>query len=127
MTLTAQPRWYPGASPRQPLGQHSTQQDPTQPCAHKACRRPQVRHSGHQAKLPEAEGERALQLLGRMEIRRYDHVPLLPRIWQLRRIMWPSDAAYVALAEALGSDLVTIGSKLARVPGILCTVRTVRD
>lgn len=77
-------------------------------------------------KLPADEAHRALQLLGRMKIRRYGHVPLLARIWQLRHNMWPYDAAQVALAELLGADLVTLDTKIEKVPGLMCTVRTVR-
>ena len=73
-------------------------------------------------KLPPDEGERALQLLGRMDIRRYGHVPLLARIWQLRHNMWPYDAAYVALAESLSAQIVTIDAMIERVPGIRCEV-----
>jgi predicted nucleic acid-binding protein len=77
----------------------------------------------HGGKLPADEAERALELLGRMKITRYGHVPLLPRIWQLRHNMWPYDAAYVALAESLGAELVTLDAKTERVPGLMCTVR----
>lgn len=76
-------------------------------------------------KLPAEEGRAALELLGAMNLRRYDHVPLLGRIWSLRHTMWPYDAAYVALAEALNIDLLTVDHKLGRVPGLRCTVRTV--
>ena len=71
------------------------------------------------------ESERS-SLLGRMSIRRYAHTPLLPRIWQLRHNMWPCDAAYVALAESLGAELVTLDGKIEKVPGIHCTVRNPR-
>jgi len=80
----------------------------------------------HGGKLPPDEGERALELLGRMEIRRYGHVPLLSRIWQLRHNMWPYDAAYVALAESLGADLVTLDGKIGKIPGVMCTIRNLR-
>jgi predicted nucleic acid-binding protein len=80
----------------------------------------------HGRKLPPDEAQRALQLLGRMKLRRYGHLPLLERIWQLRHNMWPYDAAYVALAEALGAELVTLDAKLEKVPGIMCTVRNLR-
>lgn len=79
------------------------------------------------ARLPPDEGERALALLGSINIRRYPHVPLLQRIWQLRHNMWPYDAAYVALAEALGTELVTVDRKITGVPGLRCTVRVLRD
>ena len=41
--------------------------------------------------------------------------------------MWPYDAAYVALAELLDADLVTLDGKIEAIPGIGCTVRNVRD
>ena len=78
-------------------------------------------------KLPADEGERALQLLARMGIRRYGHRPLLTRIWQLRHNMWPYDAAYVALAESLGAELVTLDAKMEKIPGIMCTIRNLRN
>jgi predicted nucleic acid-binding protein len=77
-------------------------------------------------KLPEDEGLRALDLLGRMNFRRYDHVPLLPRIWELRHNMWPYDAAYVALSESLQADLITVDGKFAGAPGLRCTIRNLR-
>ena len=78
-------------------------------------------------KLPVAEAQRALELLAAMGLRRYDHVPLLPRIWQLRHNMWPYDAAYVALAEALRATLITVDAKFASVPGMTCPLRNLRD
>ena len=61
-----------------------------------------------------------------MSLKRYAHTPLLPRFWQLRHNMWPYDAAYVALAESLGAELVTLDGKIEKVPGIHCTVRNPR-
>ena len=78
-------------------------------------------------KLPADEGKRALELLGRMTLKRYDHVPLLGRIWELRHNMWPYGAAYVALAEFLRVELVTVDGKLGSVPGLKCTVRNLRE
>lgn len=77
-------------------------------------------------KLPADEARRALDLLGMMGLRRYDHVPFLPRIWELRENLWPYDAAYVALAETLGAELVTTDRKLAAAPGIRCRIRDLR-
>lgn len=73
-------------------------------------------------KLPADEAERALDLLGKMNVKRYGHTPLLPRIWQLRDNMWPYDAAYVALAESLSAQLLTIDAKLEKAPGIRCEI-----
>ena len=74
-------------------------------------------------KLPPDEASRALELLADMSLTRYGHVPLLSRIWQLRQNAWPYDAAYVALAESLSADLVTVDGKFELIPGIRCTVR----
>lgn len=77
-------------------------------------------------KLPEGEGLHALDLLGRMNIKRFDHVPLLPRIWELRHNMWPYDASYVALAESLDAVLVTVDGKFGWAPGLRCSIRNLR-
>ena len=44
---------------------------------------------------------------------RYPHDLLVPRIWELRKVLTAYDAAYVALAEALNLNLLTCDSKLA--------------
>ncbi|RPK94251.1 hypothetical protein EES46_01820 [Streptomyces sp. ADI98-10] len=36
--------------------------------------------------------------------------------------MWPCDASYTALAETLGTELVTADRKPAGAPGLRCTV-----
>ncbi|MBL8219348.1 MAG: type II toxin-antitoxin system VapC family toxin [Bryobacterales bacterium] len=45
---------------------------------------------------------------------RYQHTPLLPRIWELRHNFTSHDAAYIALAEALDAELYTSDRRLAR-------------
>jgi predicted nucleic acid-binding protein len=77
-------------------------------------------------KLPAGEAERALDVLARVSLRRYGHLPLLSRIWQLRDNAWPYDAAYVALAESLEADLVTVDGKFEKIPGLRCRVRNMR-
>ena len=67
-------------------------------------------------KLPADEAARALDVVARMSLKRYGHVPLLSRIWELRENAWPYDAACVALAESLDAELVTVDRKLERIP-----------
>lgn len=52
-----------------------------------------------------------------LPVRRYPHVQLLPRIWELRTRVTAADAAYVALAEALDAPLLTTDRRLARSHG----------
>ncbi len=54
---------------------------------------------------------------------RFGHRPLLHRAWQLRATVRGADALYVALAEALGADLLTSDSRLAHAPGPRCEFR----
>lgn len=72
------------------------------------------------------EAQRALELFAVMGVRRYAHLSLLPRIWELRHNMWPYDAAYVALAESLQITLVTVDAKFGGVPGMRCPLRNLR-
>ena len=48
---------------------------------------------------------------------RYPHEELGDRIWDLRHNLTAYDAAFVALAEALGAPLVTCDGRLAEAPG----------
>ena len=63
--------------------------------------------------------------LAELPARRFDHRPLVGRIWALRDALSAYDAAYVALAEALGASLVTGDARLARAPGIRCRIALV--
>ena len=60
---------------------------------------------------------RAVQDLFALDLTRYPHDILGPRIWQLRKNITPYDAAYIALAEALGVPLLTCDRKLANAHG----------
>jgi predicted nucleic acid-binding protein len=53
---------------------------------------------------------------------RFGHRALLARAWELRDRVRSWDALYVALAEALRATLLTLDSRLARVPGLDCPV-----
>ena len=66
--------------------------------------------------------ELALADLVALPLARAAHLPLLARAWELRANLTVYDAAYVALAEALSSPLVTADSRLAQAPGLRCPV-----
>jgi len=48
----------------------------------------------------------------------------LARCWELREKLTPYDGAYVALAEALETVLLTADVRLARAPGVRCAIET---
>jgi predicted nucleic acid-binding protein len=75
--------------------------------------------------LTAARAEQALADYDDLRIARYPHRPLLPRIWQLRENYTAYDAAYLALAEALGAPLVTCDRRLATAPGHRATVECI--
>lgn len=64
----------------------------------------------------------ALHDLADLDVTRYGHDALLPRIWELRANASAYDASYLALAEALGADLVTLDRALSAVPGVRARV-----
>lgn len=78
-------------------------------------------------RLTAQDAQDALTVLAEMPLRRFGHLPLMDRVWELRDNAQPYDASYLALAELLTVDLVTIDAKLARVPGIRCVVRNLRE
>jgi predicted nucleic acid-binding protein len=63
----------------------------------------------------------ALAHLAAFPLRRMPLAPLLQRIWQLRDNLTPYDAAYVALAEKLGTPVVTFDARLTRAAGTRCS------
>lgn len=67
--------------------------------------------------LADRRGREALDDFVDLEIVRYPHTSLLPRIWEMRRNVTAYDACYVALAEALDVPLVTADARLAAASG----------
>jgi len=59
----------------------------------------------------------ALADLSDLRLVRHPHEPHIPRIWQLRHSLTAYDAAYVALAEALASPLITRDGRMASAHG----------
>jgi predicted nucleic acid-binding protein len=76
-----------------------------------------IRRHALRGVLSERRTRRALRALDNLRATRYSHVPLRPRIWELRENVTPYDGAYVALAEALRAPLVTVDAALAGAAG----------
>ena len=72
--------------------------------------------------VPAGRGATSLRLLDALPLRRHPHAPLLARMWALRANLTAYDAAYVALAEALGAVLITCDTRLGRARGLHATV-----
>lgn len=65
----------------------------------------------------------AIDDLEAIELERYPTLPLMRRSYELRANVMVYDAAYIALAEVLGCELLTGDTRLARAPGPRCVVR----
>ena len=76
-----------------------------------------IRRFESRGDIGEARAREALEDLRAFPVRRYAHVVLLPRIWELRANLTAYDAAYVALAEALDAPLLTRDRRLAAALG----------
>jgi predicted nucleic acid-binding protein len=72
-----------------------------------------------------ARAEEALGDFADLDIARYPHDDFLRRIWALRKSVTAYDAAYLALAEALGAPLLSSDAKLARASGHRARVEVV--
>ena len=68
----------------------------------------------------------ALTDLQELPLRRFPHAPLMARCWELRDNLTVYDASYVALAELFEVTLLTADQRLARSPGLRCSVEVIR-
>ena len=75
-----------------------------------------LRRYVRRGELKADRAQRALEVMVEFPLTRYDHEPLLGRIWELRDNVTAYDAAYIALAEGLDATLVTRDRKLTAVP-----------
>lgn len=58
-----------------------------------------------------------------LDFDRYPTLQFMARAYQLRANVTAYDAAYVALAEELGCELITADSRLAKATGPRCAIR----
>jgi predicted nucleic acid-binding protein len=77
-------------------------------------------------KITDHRGEQMLGDYARLRITRHPVWPYHPRMWELRHNLGAYDAAYIALAEALGCELLTGDAKLKNAPGHHATVIVTR-
>ena len=75
--------------------------------------------------IGEGVGWGALDAWRKLGLIRYPVFSLVDRIWQLRENASAYDACYVALAENLGSTLVTANARISRIPMLKCAVTVV--
>lgn len=76
-------------------------------------------------RLQESHALRALSVANRLGLRRHQSRVLWPRAWELRANLSAYDALYVSLAEQLDAPLLTADARLARAPGLRCSVQLI--
>ena len=76
-----------------------------------------LRRYASAGEIASERGRLALADFADFPIQRYPHTILLPRVWELRANLTAYDAAYVALAEALDTSLLTRDRRLAAACG----------
>jgi predicted nucleic acid-binding protein len=75
--------------------------------------------------MPARRAASAVADLADLPLRRSSHQSLLSRVWELRHVLTPYDAAYIALAEALDVVLVTADARLSGASGVQCVVEVI--
>ena len=73
-------------------------------------------------RLSDRGAGQAIGKLAALPLRLHPHIPLLPRIWELRPNLTVYDAAYVALAETLSFPLITADKRLSGAPRLRCVI-----
>jgi predicted nucleic acid-binding protein len=84
-----------------------------------------IRRYSRAGELPEDRAGEALDDFRDLRIHRHPHEPLLSRVWEMRHNLTAYDAAYIALAEAIGGPLLTRDVRLASAPGHAATIETI--
>ena len=65
-------------------------------------------------RIPRPRARESLQDFLDLSLVRFEHAPLLPRVFALMHTVTAYDALYAALAESLNAPLVTCDGRLAR-------------
>jgi predicted nucleic acid-binding protein len=86
-----------------------------------------LRRQLRQGQLDDRRAAQALSDLACLPLQRASHLSLLDRCWELRGNLTVYDAAYVALAEALDTALLTGDGRLARSTGPRCKIEALRS
>jgi predicted nucleic acid-binding protein len=81
-----------------------------------------IRRAARAGRLDGRRSQQVLTDLTALPLRRVPHLPLLPRVWELRDNLTAYDAAYVALAEAIDALLLTADAPMGRASGVRCKV-----
>lgn len=79
----------------------------------------------HRGALSPVRASAAVDALRTVRTIQYPFEPFSRRVWELRENLTVYDAWYVALAESLGTELVTGDERLARAVGPRCEVRRI--
>ncbi|MDQ2712435.1 MAG: type II toxin-antitoxin system VapC family toxin [Acidobacteriota bacterium] len=73
-----------------------------------------LRRLASEERIDSYRAEQFIEALELLPAKRYEHTPLLDRIWELRHNFTSYDATYISLAEATGAVLCTCDRKLAK-------------
>ena len=84
-----------------------------------------VRRYASSGEISADRGRTALADLQDVPMQRYPHGLLLERVWELRHNLTAYDAAYVALAEALGASLLTRDRRLGTAAGPYAAINVI--
>jgi predicted nucleic acid-binding protein len=76
--------------------------------------------------ISETRFSAAIEDLEDLTIDRYPTLPFTRRAYELRKNVTAYDAAYLALAETLGSELLTADQRLFQAVGPRCSTRLLR-